>query len=330
MTTYYQIAYLNDAISTTEETIKYYNDISSIMQRRLSQGVADSASVDQAQQAVLTARNNLINYQTQRKTAEQTLRNLLNLKPEEALKYCRMLEGKFKLYDNLKDIFDPKNKNQEYENIFEIQFKHSGSWGLEGSIQHSYWGPRNVGGPTNFGGWGGFGPTQYLYDSYDNADKRKKAFFITEYAGVTQTPPSSGKFWDAETGNVIEDDNLNFTMIRYADVLLMKAEALNSIDDTSNDKYDALNEVRGRAGLTSITAADNLNKEQFAEIVLEERLHELCCEHLRRWDLIRFGKLGEYMKDHAGVTIQPYHVLYPIPQAAVDANDAITENNEGY
>ena len=251
-------------------------------------------------------------------------------KPEEALKYCRMLEGKFKLYDNLKDIFDPKNKNQEYENIFEIQFKHSGSWGLEGSIQHSYWGPRNVGGPTNFGGWGGFGPTQYLYDSYDNNDKRKKAFFITEYAGVTQTPPSSGKFWDAETGNVIEDDNLNFTMIRYADVLLMKAEALNSIDDTSNDKYDALNEVRGRAGLTSITAADNLNKEQFAEVVLEERLHELCCEHLRRWDLIRFGKLGEYMKDHAGVTIQPYHVLYPIPQAAVDANDAITENNEGY
>ena len=85
VTTYYQIAYLNDAISTTEETIKYYNDISSIMQRRLSQGIADSASVDQAQQAVLTARNNLINYQTQRKTAEQTLRNLLNLKPEEAL-----------------------------------------------------------------------------------------------------------------------------------------------------------------------------------------------------------------------------------------------------
>lgn len=85
VTTYYQIAYLNDAISTTEESIKYYNDISNIMQRRLSQGVADSASVDQAQQSVLTARNNLITYQTQRKTAEQTLRNLLNLKPEEAL-----------------------------------------------------------------------------------------------------------------------------------------------------------------------------------------------------------------------------------------------------
>lgn len=85
VTTYYQIAYLNDAISTTQESIKYYNDINNIMQRRLSQGVADGASVDQAQQSVLTARNNLISYQTQRKTAEQTLRNLLNLKPEEAL-----------------------------------------------------------------------------------------------------------------------------------------------------------------------------------------------------------------------------------------------------
>ncbi|MBN6065105.1 TolC family protein [Aggregatibacter actinomycetemcomitans] len=85
VTTYYQIAYLNDAISTTEESIKYYTDISNIMRNRLAQGVADSASVDQAQQAVLTARNNLITYQTNRKTAEQALRNLLNLKPDEAL-----------------------------------------------------------------------------------------------------------------------------------------------------------------------------------------------------------------------------------------------------
>lgn len=250
-------------------------------------------------------------------------------KPDEALKYCKMLDGKFKLYDNLKDIFDPKNKNQEYENIFEVQFKHSGSWGLEGSLQHSYWGPRNVGGPTNFGGWGGFGPTQYLYDSYDNIDKRKKAFFFTQYNGVVQSPPSSAKFWDSEYGNVIEDDNLNFILMRYADVLLMKAEALNATGD-NDEKYKALNLVRTRAGLGSITEDDGLNKEQFAELLLQERMHELCCEHMRRWDLIRFGKLAEYMKDRAGVNIQPYHVLYPLPQAAIDANDAITENNTGY
>ncbi len=76
VTTYYQIAYLNDAISTTNETIKYYTDIGNIMQTLSKQGVADAASVDQAQQAILTARNNKLNFETQRKTAEQTLRNL--------------------------------------------------------------------------------------------------------------------------------------------------------------------------------------------------------------------------------------------------------------
>ncbi|QIM68503.1 toxin/drug exporter TdeA [Basfia succiniciproducens] len=83
--TYYQIAYLNDAINATNDTINYYSQINGIMQNRLAQGVEDRASTDQAQQAVLTARNNLISYQTAKKTAEQTLRNLLNLKPSEPL-----------------------------------------------------------------------------------------------------------------------------------------------------------------------------------------------------------------------------------------------------
>lgn len=251
-------------------------------------------------------------------------------KPAEAIPYCNKLSGKFHLYNNLKDIFDPKNKNAEYENIFEVQFRHSGSWGLEGSIQHSYWGPRGVGGPTNFGGWGGFGATNYVYNSFANNDKRKAFFFLTTYKGVTQSPATNNKFWDPEFGNVIEDDNLNFTLIRYADVLLMKAEALNAINDQSDGKYDALNEVRRRAGIGEITAADNLSQSQFAEVVLQERLHELCFEHLRRFDLIRFGKLKSYLKDRMSIDIQDYHVLYPIPQAAMDANEAIKENNTGY
>ena len=251
-------------------------------------------------------------------------------KPAEALPYCNKLNGKFHLYNNLKDIFDPKNKNAEYENIFEVQFRHSGSWGLEGSIQHSYWGPRGVGGPTNFGGWGGFGATNYVYNSFAANDKRKTAFFLTTYNGVAQSPATNNKFWDPEFGNVIEDDNLNFILIRYADVLLMKAEALNATNDQSSAKYDALNEVRRRAGIGEITAADNLSQAEFAELVLQERLHELCFEHLRRFDLIRFGKLKSYLKDRMDIEIQDYHVLYPIPQAAMDANEAIKDNNPGY
>ncbi|UEA17337.1 TolC family protein [Pasteurella canis] len=83
--TYYQIAFLNDAIQATEGSIKYYNQISQIMLNRFKLGVADSASADQAQQSVLRARNQLLTYQSQHKIAEQTLRNLLNLKPSDML-----------------------------------------------------------------------------------------------------------------------------------------------------------------------------------------------------------------------------------------------------
>ena len=149
---------------------------------------------------------------------------------------------------------------------------------------------------------------------------------------MPQTPPSTRKFWDPVYGNQIEDDDLNFTMIRYADVLLMRAEALNSIGDKTDEKYNCLNQVRRRAGLDDITAADGLTQQQFADVLLEERLHELNCEHLRRWDLLRFGKLAEAVAaaTDGEVQIKDYHVLYPIPESALNANDAIPENNPGY
>lgn len=96
VTTYYQIAYLNDAITAAKDSVDYYLQINRIMQTRLSQGIADAANTDQAQQAVLAARNTLIAYQTQHKIAEQTLRNLLNLSPNDPLNitYPRILTVK--------------------------------------------------------------------------------------------------------------------------------------------------------------------------------------------------------------------------------------------
>lgn len=255
-------------------------------------------------------------------------------KSKEALEALDHIIGKYSLYDSYATIFDPAHKNEEIENIFEVQFSHSGKWGLEGSIQSSYWGPRGGGGPTAGGfGWGGFGPTQYLYDSYADNDLRKEAFFCTVYKGVPQTPPCIMKYRDANYGNEIEDDDLNYIMIRYPDVLLMKAEALNNIGDASNDKYDCINQVRHRAGLPKITATQGLSKEQFADAVLEERLHELCCEHHRRFDLIRFGKLVRQVKAaHPDVNIDEHHNLYPIPQQVIDSNDSMTDEdqNPGY
>ena len=140
------------------------------------------------------------------------------------------------------------------------------------------------------------------------------------------------KYRDPDYGNEIEDDDLNYIMMRYPDVLLMKSEALNNLGDNSNDKYECLNIVRRRAGIKEITAADGLTKEQFADVILEERLHELCCEHHRRFDLVRFGKLAEQVGKAYGVVLKDTHNLYPIPQQAIDNNDAMSDadQNPGY
>lgn len=85
VTTYYQMAYLNDAIRATQASITYHQKIDQIMQNRFKQGLADNSSLAQTRQAVLNAQSNLINLQTQNKVAQQTLHNLLNLKPNESL-----------------------------------------------------------------------------------------------------------------------------------------------------------------------------------------------------------------------------------------------------
>ncbi|WGE87851.1 TolC family protein [Actinobacillus equuli subsp. haemolyticus] len=85
VTTYYQIAYYKDAINVIERTIRNYEQISRILNNKLAVGAIDRLAVEQAQQATLNARNNLIAYRTNLKTAEQTLRNLLNLKPDQSL-----------------------------------------------------------------------------------------------------------------------------------------------------------------------------------------------------------------------------------------------------
>ncbi|MDD0824544.1 TolC family protein [Mannheimia sp. AT1] len=85
VSTYYQLAYYRDAIRITEQSIKDYEQISRILNNKLSAGAIDRLAVDQAQQAVLNARNNVISLRTNQKIAEQTLRNLLNIHPNTPL-----------------------------------------------------------------------------------------------------------------------------------------------------------------------------------------------------------------------------------------------------
>lgn len=85
VSTYYQLAYYKDAIAVTEKNIKNYEQISRILTNRLNAGAIDGLSVEQAKQSTLNSRNDLITLRTNQKTAEQTMRNLLNLQPNQPL-----------------------------------------------------------------------------------------------------------------------------------------------------------------------------------------------------------------------------------------------------
>lgn len=110
--TYYQIAYYKDAIAVTNRTIKNYEQISNILNNKLKVGAIDPLAVEQAQQATLSARNSVIGLETSLKTAEQTMRNLLNLQPNQPLpsRYPNILNVKLQGVDTNVPVFAIANR----------------------------------------------------------------------------------------------------------------------------------------------------------------------------------------------------------------------------
>ncbi len=130
-----------------------------------------------------------------------------------------------------------------------------------------------------------------------------------------------------------------YSMLRYADVLLLYAEALNEITPGSSEAKELVYRVRER----SLVGADRTDLDEAAlcddlrSIIIEERAKELSCESDRRWDLIRWGIYIDAMNaingpDESGIakSRQDKHLLYPIPVSEILANENITENNPGW
>lgn len=124
-----------------------------------------------------------------------------------------------------------------------------------------------------------------------------------------------------ETGNDIPE-------IRYADILLARAEALNELNGPSIECIGLINEVRTRAGASSLDAAD-FTKETLRDHILNERGWELYYEAKRREDLIRHGKFISEAQARGITHAQEFHTRYPIPQNEMDANPNV-EQNGGY
>lgn len=136
----------------------------------------------------------------------------------------------------------------------------------------------------------------------------------------------SKKYVDA--GAQAKDENGNNPIIiRYADVLLMLAEAQNEASGPDAVAYAAVNAVRQRAGIGDLVSG--LSKDAFRDSVRVERRHELYGEFQRRFDLVRWGTWLDVM-NAAGRPRLTYQLLYPLSQEEIAGNKLITINNPGY
>lgn len=170
-----------------------------------------------------------------------------------------------------------------------------------------------------------------FYNSFESGDLRKN-LIIDEYvnkAGATKSllnnnNTRSFKYWPDPNGAGSEHGN-DIAAIRYADILLSRAEALNELNGPNQQSIDLINEVRDRAGLTDLSLSSFASKDELRSHLLNERAWEFYSEALRREDQIRMGTFISSAVSR-GKPAKSTHVLFPIPQAAMDANPLLVQN----
>lgn len=239
------------------------------------------------------------------------------------------------------DNFDATINNGP-ESIFEVQYSGNTEYDFWGNNPQSSWlstfmGPRN----SNFvaGSYGWNQPTEEFMSQYEDGDLRKDLTVFYEgcpdYDGMTYKSSYSltgynvRKFLVSKSISPEYNTNpANFVVYRYADVLLMKAEALNEQGKTT-EAEQPLNIVRQRAGLPAVSGLD---KEQMREKIIHERRIELAFEGHRWFDMIRINH-GEYavnfLKSIGKTRANKDRLLFPIPQTERDAN-SLMDQNPGY
>ena len=174
----------------------------------------------------------------------------------------------------------------------------------------------------------GFGTPAYtqLLDLYDSSDNRLSLLEPIGSGDPDGTYPA--KQYESSDGQLGRD----FPVLRYSDVLLMLSEALNEQGYLADgEAFEILNQVRIRAGIEPYTSTDLTTQSDFREAVLEERRLELALELHRWFDLLRTNRAIEALGD-AGIGVQEYQLLYPIPQNEINVynNESQFQQNPGY
>ena len=211
------------------------------------------------------------------------------------------------------DVFDVNKKNGK-ESMFAVQFSSINSTVV--NITNLMFDPGSL------GGYASFLPLDMFVNSFDPDDLRKQTNVGTVDAGITYI----SKYRDP---NVVAGafGGTNWMIIRYADVLLMQSEAMNNVDPGNAAKFDGINAVRTRAGLSAklLSFSNTPDATAFNNAMINERYWELSIEGHRRIDLIRFGKFQQ-VKALEGFTIDNNHLLMPLPQTELDVNPNLVQN----
>lgn len=239
-------------------------------------------------------------------------------KAREAATLLEGMIGSYALLQNVADVFDVNNKMNE-EIIFAVRFNKQVV--DEG---HGYW--YSI---TNLTDDSGQSAT--LKNLYESGDARKS---LIEYVKVPNVNIClMRKFYDTPdaTTNRVGNDQI---IIRYADVLLMYAEALNEVaysSDPASPALKALNAVHTRAGLAPIKISELPDQTAFRQAIMKERQMEFPYEGQRWFDLVRMGGAVEQMAA-AGHSIQEWQFLYGIPTTELERiNDtSLLWQNPGY
>lgn len=235
----------------------------------------------------------------------------------EAKDILSQLIGKYQLVSPIAQVFNVDNKNNN-EIIFAVHFNKE----IEGE-GHSFWyNLTNASDDTN--------QTSSLLNTFPTGDARKD---LITYVQVEKNVRLMKKFYDTKspTFKTVGNDQI---LLRYADVLLMYAEALNEIQYDASEgslalKY--LNAVRQRAGISNLTVKQLPTQEKFRKGILVERQREFPYEGQRWFDLVRMGFAKSVMAEN-GVEIKDYQLLFPIPQQEIEkvGNKSILWQNPGY
>ncbi|MEZ4902046.1 MAG: RagB/SusD family nutrient uptake outer membrane protein [Spirosomataceae bacterium] len=267
----------------------------------------------------------------------------------EVITYANANPGTINLFPTYEDVHKESTENR-LEHLFMLQYNTLVAGAPMDNMYPNFK-------PVTFNGPGGTGstvPTPAFYNSYEAGDLRTKdqdGYFYTTYftngsgARFDLGAPYIFKHFNRTSSGTsgvpgTRQNNLNVPQIRYAEVLLLFAEAQNEVGGPNQAAYDAFKRIRDRAQLTTPALA-TYNQNTFREAVWKERWHELCYEQITWFDMVRLRKVFNektrgfdnfvgHINLSSNQPLQSKHLLLPLGKQEMLNNPNLKPQNPGY